>query len=114
MRRILTYKLFEGTPFTRENIQKSIREKINEKEVESVITDMCADFMDEYNVAIHFNWGWVVDPNQIHGLKDFRRDTEINIIRSYHTKKWPSGDTKDKDQMRQEYLKEVDRSSTRR
>jgi len=112
MRRILPYNLFESNvPFTRENIQKSIREKINESEVESIITDMCADFMDEYNVAIHFDWGWVMqDRFFAYKPADFRKDSEIRLIRDFKSKKW---DTPEGQDGRDKYLKEVDESTTR-
>lgn len=122
MKRILTYRLFESlpgdskfgnkrdrVPFTRENIQKFIRGRINEKEVESVITDMCADFMDEYNVSIHFNWGWAVKSG---GKIDLRQDSTINLIRKSPSKKWVDDGALSQSGI-DRYLQEVKESSSR-
>lgn len=127
MKRIIPYKLFESNvPFTRENIQKSIRDKINEPEVESIITDMCADFIDEYNVAIHFDWGWAVSVDQIrrsgvwHGKFDLRKDSEIKLIKNNINLLKRVEDNESNRVVKiskisdiQEYIREVSESSTR-
>ena len=62
MKRILPYKLFES------------KSKVDEKEFESTVTDIFSDFIDEYNLSMHFDWGWVVDDN------DFRKDSEMSLM----------------------------------
>lgn len=61
MKRILPYKLFES------------KSKVDEKEFESTVTDIFSDFIDEYNLSMHFDWGWVVD-------NDFRKDSEMSLM----------------------------------
>lgn len=116
MKNILTYKLFENVPFTRANIQKSIRDKINEKEVESIITDICADFMDEYNVAIHFDWGWLVCNNNPEHNR-FRKDSIIDHMREKVFLNRGLSTGKENKEITvddiKKYLQEVDESTTR-
>lgn len=88
MKKIIPYSLFEGVS------------NINEKEVESIITDICADFMDEYDVVIDFDWGWVVPP-------DLRSDRQTKMFREKNTK--PGNQLV----LIQKYLDEVDSSNNR-
>lgn len=64
MRRILTYKLFESDIFNKIS-------DVNEKEVETKLTDICTEFTDDYILDINFRWGWAVP--------DKRRKTRVPV-----------------------------------
>ena len=103
MKRILPYKLFEN------------KSKVDEKEFESTVTDIFSDFIDDHNLSMHFDWGWVVD-------NDFRKDSEIRMIRKelehyyknpiFYNKNIRSMDKSEVEHF-QKYLDPVDKSTTR-
>ena len=94
MKRILPYKLFES------------KSKVDEKEFESTVTDIFSDFIDEYNLSMHFDWGWVVD-------NDFRKDSEIRMIRKEFDASFSGFDAKSGYSVYKRYLDEVGNSTTR-
>lgn len=85
--RILSYSLFESL------------NNINEKEIESTLTDICSDFTDANDVVINFDWGWAIKKGNKY---DLRSDREINMFRS------ESGTS-----IIKKYLAEVDASNNR-
>jgi hypothetical protein len=64
VKKILTYKLFESNDQQlSQSVQKFLNKESpidNEPEVESIVTDICQDFMDDYDLRIGFDWGWMI------------------------------------------------------
>jgi hypothetical protein len=101
VKKIIPYNLFEGMTI------KTSTSNVNEKEVESIVTDICADFMDDYDVEIDFNWGSAVSVRSKRGedIYDLRSDSQIRMFRKQNITSQIG--------LIKKYLDEVDSSNNR-
>lgn len=86
---------------------KTSTSNVNEKEVESIVTDICADFVDDYDVEVDFNWGSAVPVRSKSGgdIYDLRSDSQIKMFRKQNITSQIG--------LIQKYLDEVDSSNNR-
>jgi hypothetical protein len=106
VKKIIPYSLFEGTS------------NVNEKEVESIVTDICADFMDDHELSISFSWGWALE-NKVRksfsgtdiSKYGFKSDGEVKMFRDWNDNYKTLNLGASSIQLVKKYLSEVDISS---